>query len=260
MRDVTDIREQRLVFGEDARGYDAARPSYPAALIDLLVDLVGPAARVIDVGTGTAKGTRLLAARGMTGVGVEASPTMAAVAQSHLAAFPGWRVDVSDFEWWRPADGDAPADLVTSAQAWHWVQPQVGLWRAHQLLRSGGRLALWWNLCEPDTRPVRQDIDAVYAELAPSTTFCPTITDEGSPFDATPDGTAFTDAVTHLFPWTHTYTPTQLTALLATQSTHHLLPPPDLTRLLEAVTEVVNSHGPTYTHPYVTRLHLATRP
>ena len=129
-----------------------------------------------------------------------------------------------------------------------------------QLLRPAGRIALWWNLCEPDTRPVRQDIDAVYAELAPTTTFCPTITDvEDTPFDATPDGIAFADATTHHFPWTHTYTAAELTALLATQSTHHLLPRADLTRLLQAVTEVVKAHGPTYTHPYITRLHLATR-
>jgi trans-aconitate methyltransferase len=57
------VREQRLVFGEDPDLYDLARPSYPAALLDDLVTMVGPSARALDVGCGTGKATVLLAAR-----------------------------------------------------------------------------------------------------------------------------------------------------------------------------------------------------
>src|SRR5688572_32380678 len=87
---MSEVRERRLVFGQDAAGYDAARPTYPAELVDRLVELVGAEARVIDVGTGTAKSTRLLAERGMTGVAVEPDPDMAGVAREHLASHPGW--------------------------------------------------------------------------------------------------------------------------------------------------------------------------
>ena len=254
-------RERRLVFGEDAAGYDDARPSYPAALVDHLVGLVGATARVIDVGTGTAKGTQLLAERGMTGVGVEADPAMAAVAERHLAPYPGWRVDVSDFEWWRPADGDAPADLVTSAQAWHWVQPQVGLWRAHRLLRPGGRLAVWWNLADADDRPVRREIDAVYDEIAPGQPFCPTVgRDEGTPFDRAPDGVTFADVEHRLFDWRHRYSTGELLALLRTHSNHKVMDPDQLDRLMDAVAEVVDRDGGTFDYPYVTQLWSARHP
>ena len=60
----------------------------------------GPSGRGLDVGCGTAKATVLLAERGLSGIGVEADPAMAAVARHNLAGHPGWRIDVSDFETW----------------------------------------------------------------------------------------------------------------------------------------------------------------
>ncbi|HMG41993.1 MAG TPA: class I SAM-dependent methyltransferase [Acidimicrobiales bacterium] len=254
------MRERRLVFGEDAVGYDDARPSYPAALVDDLVGSVGASARVIDVGTGTAKATRLLAERGMTGVGVEADPAMAALAARHLAPYPGWRVDVSDFEWWRPADGDAPADLITAAQAWHWVQPEVGLWRAHRLLRPGGRIAVFWNLADGDDRPVRREIDAVYDEIAPGEPFCPTIgREQGTPFARAPEGATFADAEHRVFAWTLRYARDELLALLRTHSNHKLMAPDQLDRVLAGVAQVVDRHGGTFDYPYVTQLWTARR-
>lgn len=248
--------ERRLIFGQDAAGYDAGRPSYPAELIDHVVGLAGPEGRVIDVGTGTAKSTRLLAARGLIGVGVEPDPAMADHARRYLAPHPGWRIDVSDFEWWRPADGDAPADLVTSAQAWHWVHPEVGLWRAHRLLRPGGHLAVWWNLADIDDRPIRREIDAAYAEHAPGELFSPTINfNQGSPFARAPADVPFVAPTEHLYRWTLTYTTAELLALLHTHSNHRLLAPSQLTPLLNAVATIINTtgHG-TYDYPYITRL------
>ncbi|HEY3141959.1 MAG TPA: class I SAM-dependent methyltransferase [Acidimicrobiales bacterium] len=252
--------ERRLVFGEDAPRYDRARPTYPSALIDDLVDLLGAHARVIDVGTGTAKGTRLLAERGMTGVGVEAHPAMAAEARQHLARYPGWRVDVSDFEDWTPTDGDAPADLVSSAQAWHWVDPAAGLATAHGLLRPGGWIALWWNLAEEDPQPIRQEIDAAYEEIAPGELFSPQIRrDEASPFDDAPAVVEFRDPTERLYRWNLTYTTAELLDLISTHSNHQVMPAELREQLLDAVATIVDRHGGTYDYPYVTRLWSAQR-
>lgn len=258
-----------MVFGEDAERYDRARPSYPAALVDDLVGWVGAEARVIDVGCGTGKASRLLAERGMTGVGVEAHPAMAAVAARHLQAYAGWRVDVTDFESWTPTAGDTPADLITAAQAWHWVDPTDGLRKAHRLLRPGGWLALFWNLCDHDTSVARRDIDAVYADLVPGEAFCPGVDDAvGSPFeprpghprhDPSPGYPTFGEPVRRLYRWTLTYTTPELLDLLGTHSNHRLLAPDLLQRLLEAVARVVDDHGGTYDYPYVTKLWAAPR-
>lgn len=256
---MSEARERRLVFGEDAAGYDAARPTYPAELADRLVELVGPGARVIDVGSGTAKGTRLLAERGLVGVAVEPDPAMAAIAREHLPE-PGWRVDVSDFEWWRPTAGDAPADLISSSQAWHWVHPQVGLWRAHRLLRPGGWLAIFWNFSEPEGRPVEQGIAAAYDELFPGEGIFPMIAyEQDSPFAPSVTGVTFEAVTHHLFRWRQSYSTAELLQLIGTHSHHKLMPPDRRERLFAAVAAAVDAHGGTYELPYVTRLWVGRR-
>ena len=156
-------RERRLVFGEDADLYDAARPSYPDTVMGEIVDLVGEGGRAVDVGCGTGKALRRLAHHGFTGVGVEAHPAMAEVARRRLPASPPWRVDTSGFEDWQPRPGDTPADLVTSAQAWHWIDPEVRLVKAHGLLRPGGWLAVFWNFSGDDNdTPVDRALAAAF--------------------------------------------------------------------------------------------------
>jgi len=113
-----------------------SRPSYPSALIDRLMS--DRPAHVLDVGCGTGKAARLMAARGCDVLGVEPDGQMAAVAQAH-----GIRVEVATFEAWDPAG--RRFDLVMSAQAWHWIDPAVGPKKAASLLSAGGSLALFGN-------------------------------------------------------------------------------------------------------------------
>jgi SAM-dependent methyltransferase len=144
-------------FGSVADRYDRARPSYPTALID---DLMAQRPRsVLDVGCGTGKAGRLLAARECEVLGVEPDERMAAVAQSH-----GLAVEVTPFEMWDPKG--RTFDLVISAQAWHWVDPAVGPAKARSILREGGRLAAFWN-CPTHSDPVRAALDKVYQQHVP---------------------------------------------------------------------------------------------
>ena len=62
--------------------------------------MVGGPGRAIDVGCGTAKATVGLAGLGWTGIALDPDPAMAAVAQQRLASFPGWQVEVGEWETW----------------------------------------------------------------------------------------------------------------------------------------------------------------
>jgi SAM-dependent methyltransferase len=59
-------RERRLSFGSVADLYEAARPSYPAELVEDVVAYAGlqQTDRILEVGAGTGKATRLFAALG----------------------------------------------------------------------------------------------------------------------------------------------------------------------------------------------------
>jgi SAM-dependent methyltransferase len=150
-------RARACSFGSDAERYDRARPSYPSALIDVL--LHGQIRLALDVGCGTGIAARLLQARGCTVLGLEPDRRMAAVAQRR-----GLEVEVSSFEDWDA--GRRFFDLLISGQAWHWIDPFVGAAQAARVLRPGGRFAAFWNAGKLDDL-ARRRADEVYTRLAP---------------------------------------------------------------------------------------------
>jgi SAM-dependent methyltransferase len=154
---IHEQRDRAESFGAVADDYDRYRPDYPDELIDDLV-----AARpttVLDVGCGTGKAARMLAARGPSVLGVEIDPNMAAVAGTH-----GIEVEVSSFEQW-DARGRS-FDLVTCAQAWHWIDPVRAAPKLAGLLNPGGTAALFWNFEDVDPQS-RAAVRTVYRRLAP---------------------------------------------------------------------------------------------
>ncbi|HKP18865.1 MAG TPA: class I SAM-dependent methyltransferase [Gaiellaceae bacterium] len=246
--------EQRLLFGTDARLFDRVRPSYPAELIDDVVALVGSTARAVDAGCGTGKATVALAERGLEGVGVEPHPAMAEIASEKLAPFQGWRIDVSDFEDWQPRRSDLPVDLVTAAQAWHWIDRERGARQAERVLRRGGWLAIFGHRPSRRDTPLRRAIDAIHEELAPR----PSVVEQ-APRDRVPPGSAFGPPVEREYHGWDDYTAAQWIDVERTSSDKRMLPAETRDLLLERLEAAINEHGGTYRHHWVCRLWAAER-
>jgi SAM-dependent methyltransferase len=245
------------VFGEVADLYDKARPGYPAPLMDHLAELAGPCGNVLDIGCGTGKATVLLAQRGLGGIGLEPDPEMARVARRNLAPFPAWSVTLGEFEEYDHPG--RPFDLLTCAQAWHWLHPDQRFPRAAQLLRPGGRLALFWNRTADDPSPIRDQIDAVYAELFPALSPHGTLTAGRPPVGSPPPEAGFGQPVWHVFPWIRRYSTTEWIEQVQTHSDHRLLQPHARQVLVARIRSVVDAHGGVYDHPYDCWLWTATR-
>jgi SAM-dependent methyltransferase len=248
------MRPQRLVFGEDAELYDRARPSYPPELIDDLVELVGAAAVVVDAACGTGKAAVQLAQRGLRGVGVEADPAMAAVARRNLEDHPGWRVEVSDFEDWQPRDDDGPFDLVTVAQAWHWIDHERGARAAERLLRPGGVLAIFGYAPVFEETPLRAEIDAIYDELAPEPPAW-----SKAPAENLPPGAAFGLPAEREYHGETDYTTAEFLDVLLTQSDKRILPADRRELLISRLGAAVEAHGGVYRNRWVCNLWTAVR-
>jgi SAM-dependent methyltransferase len=138
-------REQlRRTFDRAAGLYQQARPEYPEALYDALIEAAGlqPADRLLEVGCGSGKATAPLARRGFRITCVELGPALAAQARRVLAGAGEVEVLEGAFETWEPPRGER-FDLVFAATAWHWIDPAVRYERAWALLRPGGHLAFW---------------------------------------------------------------------------------------------------------------------
>ena len=113
---------------------------------------LGPRDTVLDLAAGTGKLTRSLAARDLDVVAIEPVAEMRAViAGAGIAALDGTAEAI-------PL-ADASADAVTVAQAFHWFDGPRALAEIHRVLRSGGVLAVVYNVrCmdDPIQRRIRE--------------------------------------------------------------------------------------------------------
>jgi ubiquinone/menaquinone biosynthesis C-methylase UbiE len=133
-------QEQRVVFDGIAERYDSSRQDYPAELVVAMLSTAetGPGASVLEIGCGTGQLTRQLADRRFDLTAIDIGSALITEAR-HRTSDPTVRFEVSAFE---DSSDRGPFDLIVSATAFHWVDPDVGLAKAARLLRPGAWLAL----------------------------------------------------------------------------------------------------------------------
>jgi len=133
-----------------ARGYQSAvehyergRPSYPDDALSFIVNelAIGPQSTVVELGAGTGKFTDLLVFTDATIVAVEPVPAMREALARNCPT-----VTVLDGTAEAIPVGDASADALVAAQAFHWFDGERALPEIHRVLREGARLGLIWNV------------------------------------------------------------------------------------------------------------------
>lgn len=142
MQSVHETATEGFGHEEAVAAYERARPSFPVAAVDFVVETLRLEAgtRLVDLGAGTGKLTRLLADSGAEVIGMEPVDEMRKVFAENLpaSALVGAVAEALPF---RPGTVDA----VVAAQAFHWFDGPRALTEIAAVLREGGRLALVWN-------------------------------------------------------------------------------------------------------------------
>jgi SAM-dependent methyltransferase len=264
---VTADDERRLrlraTFEEVPELYDRARPSYPEALVDELVELAGLRAgsRVLEAGCGTGKLTAQLAARRVEILCVELGAGLAAIARRNLAPFPAVEVVTADFDEWDAA-GER-FDAVVAATAWHWLDPATKHARVAELVVPGGALAVVGTL-----HVLPEDGDEFFREIQPA---YGAIGEEDDP-PPHPDEVrdVFGDELraTGLFEeiharrhvWSREYDAEGYVAVLDTYSGHRELAPAAREQLYAAVRRGIAARGGRVRKHYLTTLSVARLP
>lgn len=134
-------------FAKRVPEYEAGRPEYPDALLD---DLPLTAARtVLDLGAGTGKFTKMLAAR-ITNLESARRPQLVAVEpvreMADRLAGRGLPVELRAGSAEAIPLPDGAADLICCAQSFHWFDYEPASAEIHRVLAPGGHLALIWNI------------------------------------------------------------------------------------------------------------------
>ena len=153
-----------------------------------------------------------------------------------------------------------------SAQAWHWVAPELRYVRAREALADGGLLAVFWS--RPDwercdaARPAARRLRAPAADFGPDpgpmhpgSEIAP---DRWEDWDAEIAAAAgLDDPRTRYYEWNAEYTAQRYLELIAISHDHMLLPDADREALLTAVGDVIDDTVARLSLHCVTKLCLA---
>lgn len=256
-----DWKKDSQSFDGVAELYETYRPSYPAELIEDIVQLSGiqPDGEILEVGSGTGKATRLFAQRGFSMLCLEPGQNLIDVAKTQLSDYPQVRFERSRFEDWEA--NQRKFDLLISAQAFHWVPQEVRFIKAASVLKPQGHMALFWNMYPGIDGVIRQELDEIYRKHAPD------LFKESFPLDKLIQERAaslemeneFEKVVVRTYPWVEQYEMNAYLGLLNTYSDHLRLSEQRRQMLFAAIADLIEQHGGQIERPYLAALYFARR-
>jgi SAM-dependent methyltransferase len=138
-------------FSNRAENYVKYRPGYPPELISFLEEklVLQEGFRIADIGSGTGLFAEPLLQKGYEVVCIEPNEEMRKAGAAHLSHYPGFTSRRHTAE----ATGlrTASVDVITVAQAFHWLDPIEARKEFRRVLRPGGHIVLAWNIQKTDT-------------------------------------------------------------------------------------------------------------
>jgi SAM-dependent methyltransferase len=263
---MSENKQLRETFDQDANQYEQARPGYPD---DLFADVIDYAdivdGKIIEIGCGTGQATLPFAQQGYSIKCIELGENLAKIAREKLIQYPKVKVSVGAFEKF-PLD-DESFDLAVSATAFHWIDPNIGYQKLARILKPEGSIALFWN------KPVQtelsskffQSIQDVYSQVVPSMAKkfpgLPHPDEIQLPIKEEIDQSGrFGNVTVKKYKWDQEYTTEEYTKLLGTYSDHISLEKEIREQLFEGIESHIESeHGGRIVKEHLAILYLAKR-
>jgi SAM-dependent methyltransferase len=209
---------------------------------------------VIELGAGTGKLTRAVAALGVRDVAVEPDRRMLAVLRGLGLEGVEGSAEAIPF-------GDGVADAVVAGSSLHWFELELALPEIHRVLRPGGRFGFGWNHRDDRHPAIARMGEAVYA--AQARTRGPRWRSRDWPTELTANG-LFRDVEQALFEHVHELPREALRDHLLSYSGVAALPEDERRRVLSEVAGILDSDESvsgdgTLRLPFVVTAYRATR-
>ncbi len=251
-------RSRRITFEEVAEIYDEVSTSYPEELIEdaLTLSEIPADGRILEIGCGPGNATIPFAKRGYRIVGIELGERLAALAVKNCRAYPGVEIRNTAFEDW-PLEEKA-FDLAISADAFHWIPPEVGYPKVARALKDSGSAVFFWNVPVDPKTDWSREIEEIFRERAPHLENPDKLyTLEwliGIIKDNFRTSGCFGEVTVKQYLWDETYTSEQYLKLLRIFSGHRGVDEDTRSKLLAGIREVIERFGGRVTKPKLVAL------
>jgi ubiquinone/menaquinone biosynthesis C-methylase UbiE len=151
-------------FSSRVENYVRYRPSYPEEIVKFLEEHIGlqKDQTIADIGSGTGLFAEILLKRGYSVIGVEPNEEMRKAAMHRLSMYGNFVMRDDHAE--QTGLKASSIDLITVAQAFHWMEPASTKTEFARILKLGGHIVLAWNLRQKNT-PFLRDYEDIHAQF-----------------------------------------------------------------------------------------------
>ncbi len=149
-------------FNKISESYDRYRPGYPLELIDYIIKTskINKRSKILEIGCGTGKATALFLRKGFHVTAVEPGKNLIEAAQKNLNKYK--EIDIVNKKFEAAKLKSDYYDLVFSASAFHWVDPEIGIKKLKNILKPEGYFAFFWSHTDYDHSEVWRKIKKVF--------------------------------------------------------------------------------------------------
>jgi SAM-dependent methyltransferase len=250
-------RDLSQSFADDPHIYDYYRVNYPEELVKRLISKskLKRGDLVLEIGAGSGKLTHHLLHAGLRVRCVEPASAFVEFLNNHF----GDNIEIVATKFESFDDSQIHYRLVTSAQAFHWVEWSRGLQKAAKLLEQGGYLGLIFFRTKIVNDALNGELDQIYGKYPSVEARLP-----GSGPSSRQDPAAkirevglFSEPLVVEFRRTYQHTSFEYRMLTLTESQHKKLGLKDRAALIDAACHAIKKHSGRVETEYIFTLYLA---
>ncbi len=156
----------RYLFDEDVLNYDKRRPVYSTELCSDVVKFtkLDSSMNTIEIGCGTGQATKPFLDIGCDITAIELGENLSKYTRDKYHDYKNLEVICSSFEDYLCTP--LSYDFAYSATAFHWVEQESGYAKLFEILKSGGSIAMFWNIPSININ-LTKEIRNIYNQYVP---------------------------------------------------------------------------------------------
>ncbi len=257
--------ENKDIFQSIIRDYEAARPGYPDALFRDIAEFahLDSNAKILEIGAGPGQATEYFVQSDYAITALEISEKQVSFLNDKYSCHAHFNCVCAAFEDYVCESNSY--DLIFSATAFHWINPEVGYPKAHRLLKKNGAMAVFWHLAsivEPKTELLQQ-IRAIYRTHAPQLDDYLTEAEAAElhqlRISQIQTQSLFSSPATRVYRWQDEYSTQRYLQLMNSYSDFHSIDQSKRGAIMDGVAALIDGAGGTILIPQEVRLYMARK-